>query len=67
MAGFVKNWKLYWKIFGSDPASYKPYDSFCEELDDMEFRIAMRVLGRANVDGCEQAKQEIFFPYGTVV
>ncbi len=27
----------------------------------MEFRIAMRVLGRANVDGCEQAKQEIFF------
>ena len=44
-----------------DPASYKPYDSFCEEFDDMEFRIAMRVLGRANVDGCEQAKQEIFF------
>ncbi len=41
--------------------SYKPYDSFCEEFDDMEFRIAMRVLGRANVDGCEQAKQEIFF------
>ena len=44
-----------------DPASYKLYDSFCEEFDDMEFRIAMRVLGRANVDGCEQAKQEIFF------
>jgi len=44
-----------------DPASYKPYDSFSEEFDDMEFRIAMRVLGRANVDGCEQAKQEIFF------
>lgn len=44
-----------------DPASYKPYDSFCEELDDIEFRSAMRILGRANVDGCEQAKQEIFF------
>ena len=44
-----------------DPASYKPYDFFCEEFDDMEFRIAMRVLGRANVDGCEQAKHEIFF------
>lgn len=44
-----------------DPASYKPYDSFCEKFDDMEFRSAMRILGRANVDGCEQAKQEIFF------
>ena len=44
-----------------DPASYKSYDSFCEELDDIEFRSAMRILGRANIDGCEQAKQEIFF------
>lgn len=44
-----------------DPVSYKPYDSFCEGFDDMEFRSAMRILGRANADGCEQAKQEIFF------
>ena len=34
-----------------DPATYKHYDYFCEEFNEMEFRIAMRVLGREPAPG----------------